>query len=339
MTALDLPNLRGSEPSTFLAALGVLSLLSHDQATTDDPPVDAANRQPTLCWPHGPHGPAQIDAPGIADLEHLAEALSGIARSMCDNDELLPGAGPAFPPRKQGKAPDPTRSIERAEVTSWVESTRANGDHRPWLAAIVATNDVITSKTTQSRLGLMGRSPIFDAGPGTVSMSGTLTQCRDAAIDAGAMEQALRTGARRDGSTGAYLDWRADRDAADLASKRDASNFGDPVTAWLALMGLRCAPLVCVLGRAGSALCPPRRVGHLRKPLLWPVWRHPLDFDAVTVLLSHPTLVVGPDGTLDQVRPGALEALGVCSVFGSSRLSKGNNDGAYGPPIELWPPR
>ncbi len=354
MIGITLPHLRGTEAAPFLAALGVLSLVTNE---LDDPSA-------TLGWPDGPRGAARLTSQGLTSVGDLAEALKAVATRMIADDELLPGAGPGFPPRKQGSAPDPTRSIHRDSAQVWATNARAAHRSRPWLAGVVATNDVTTPKDRNSPSVVMGRNPLFDAGPGTVSVSTTLTNNRDQAAAGDNVARALTTGLRQGGSIGGYLDWRADRDAADLASRRDPSNYGDPVVAWLAFMGLRVAPLVTINGTTGSSLCRPGRIKGLRKPLVWPVWRHDLTFDAVVVLLAHPAIdpralieLATPPPAAEQpaeksaAEPAAgskrrrssaapsdrLHALGVTDVFAASRLSKGNNDGAYGPARRLWP--
>ena len=317
MTELALPQLHGAEPPTFLAAVGLLSLVTHE----------LGDRSAMIGWA------------AALNLDGLADALGEIAQAMVERDELLPGAGPGFPPRKVGRAPDPTRSIHRDEAASWARSIRDSRSTRPWLAGIVATNDVRSGNAKAGKKTedgseaavLLGRNPLFDAGPGTVSVSKTLVDCRDSATNRESVASALSAGARVAGSTGGYLD------ASAVASRRAPSNIGDPVIAWLALMGLRVAPLVAVRGAVGSSLCQPVRVPGFRKPLVWPVWKGRLDVDAVMTLLAHPAVDLR---RLTPPTPGvgaSLTALGVSAVFASSRISKGNNDGAYGPPAVVWP--
>lgn len=335
MTELALPQLHGAEPPTFLAAVGLLSLVTHE----------LGDRSAMIGWPAGAHSGAVLETAAALNLDGLADALGEIAQAMVERDELLPGAGPGFPPRKVGRAPDPTRSIHRDEAASWARSIRDSRSTRPWLAGIVATNDVRSGNAKAGKKTedgseaavLLGRNPLFDAGPGTVSVSKTLVDCRDSATNRESVASALSAGARVAGSTGGYLDWRADLGASAVASRRDPSNIGDPVIAWLAFMGLRVAPLVAVRGAVGSSLCQPVRVPGFRKPLVWPVWKGRLDVDAVMTLLAHPAVDLR---RLTPPTPGvgaSLTALGVSAVFASSRISKGNNDGAYGPPAVVWP--
>lgn len=341
MTELILPQLHGAEPPTFLAAVGLLSLVTHE----------LGDKSATVGWPAGPRSGAMLETAAALDLDGLAGALSKIAQVMVERDELLPGAGPGFPPRKVGRAPDPTRSIHRDEAASWARSIRDSLLTRPWLAGVVATNDVLSGTAKGGKKSedgkktehdgseaavVLGRNPLFDAGPGTVSMSKTLVDCRDSAANRESVASALSAGARIAGSTGGYLDWRADLGASAVASRRDPSNIGDPVIAWLAFMGLRVAPLVAVRGAVGSSLCQPVRVPGFRKPLVWPVWKGRLDVDAVMTLLAHPVVdlrrLTPPSAGIG----ASLTALGVSAVFASSRIGKGNNDGAYGPPAVVW---
>ena len=335
MNRILLPHLQGAEPATFLAAVGVLSLVTHE----------LGDRRATIAWADGARAGATLGTEHFRSVEDLAAALRAIAVAMVDNDELLPGAGAGFPPRKEGTAPDPTRSIHRDEAAVWITRAREQNQQRTWIAGVVATNDVVSAKDGTTSTPTLGRTPMFDGGPGSMSASGTLSKSRDQAKTGDSILSALTVGSRQAGSIGGYLDWRADRDAADLASRRDPSNFGDPVVAWLALMSLRAAPMSTDSGVAGSSLCRPQRVAGLRKPLVWPVWRPDLTIDAVTVLLSHPVLDlrtfvrssnVAARAPVDASMASRLTALGVTDVFASPRLSKGNSDGAYGPARQLW---
>lgn len=329
MNEIELPMLRGDEPSTFLAALGVLSLLT----------VELGAGETTLSWPGTEREPAVVSTSAATDLEELVAKLEAIARAMAESDELLPGEGQNFPPRKEGKTGDPSRSVSVGEGLSWAKNDRlAASRSRTWLSAMFATNDAVRSETASPK---MGRNPVFDAGPGTVSMSTTLATGRKAAATAGALGQSLSVGNRRGGEIGGYLDWRADRDGAAAGGKRDdTTNYGDPSMAWLGFMGLRVAPLVAINDRVASGLCRPGRIDGFRKPLVWPVWSEPISFDAIVALIAHPA--ISPQRfqstDLDWVDRNC-RSLGLHAVLGASRLSKGNNDGAYGPAVRLWPRR
>jgi hypothetical protein len=337
MNEIDLPNLLPDEAAPFLAAVGVVSLLCFE---LDDP--DA-----TLHWPD-PLGPARIRTSRFSDLEELAEGLRSVAVAMKKRDELLPGAGPDFPPRG-GSGSDPTKERLPFRVgKEWAKQHQQNQALRPWLAAVFATNDAVHSDKI-GELALL-RNPIFDAGPGSVWMTRTLEPLRNHAAEPAALAASLTLGARRAGDIGGYLDWRADRDASQAAFGGDGTtSMGDPGLTWLAFMGLRVVTVVARSGSAVSSLTPPSRSRRLRKPLLWPVWSRPLRSAGVEILLGHSAvheLISHADAT-DTSATGAgrartrveahLRALDLHAVYAAPRILKGNNNGAYSPAVRLWP--
>lgn len=338
MNEITAPALRGGQAMPFLAALGVLGLLAYELGEPDA----------KLGWPE-PGGPARFSVSGMDSLDDLAASLAALASRMREADELLPGAGPDFPPRKRGKGTDPTRSVPFGTGREWAVAQQGTlADAPSWLRSVFATNDA-TSRQHRTP-GRLLRHPIFDAGPGTVSMSTTLENARDSATEADAMLRSLTTGYRVPGSIGGYLDWRADRDGSQAGSAKDASTaFGDPVATWLGLMSIRLTALVADGDRAVCGMMPRASGRYLRKPLLWPVWSQPLRAEEVEVLLCHSAfrpvedVRTGAGGRVVGARLGGrdldrkLPALGVHAVFAASRLSKGNNDGAYGPSVQLWP--
>lgn len=321
MNRIAIPAAIGNEAIGFLVGLGVLTSVTEDV-------VDTSAR---LGWPDGPRNPAVLESSTIGDLDDLAALLAEVAEATRASGVLLPGATPGMPPRKQGKENDPTRRVEFAAARDWCLSA-VEDDNDPrfehWLLGLFATDDVARDRDGL-RTGHVHRSPMFDAGPGSMSMSGLLTGAVDVAADGQVLGRSLRGLNRTSGEIGGYLDWRADRDAASSNSRQGASNLGDPGLAWLAYMGIRTAPLVTVDGRAQTALHPPSMRG-LRKALRWPVWRRALPLTSVRVLLSHPSV----DGRPEHAE--ACIALGVDAVFAAPRVAKANNDGAYGPAHMLW---
>src|SRR5690606_4770687 len=261
MNEITAPALRGGQAMPFLAALGVLGLLAYELGEPDA----------TLGWPE-PGGPARFSVSGMDSLDDLAASLAALASRMREADELLPGAGPDFPPRKRGKGTDPTRSVPFGTGREWAVAQQGTlADAPSWLRSVFATNDA-TSRQHRTP-GRLLRHPIFDAGPGTVSMSTTLENARDSATEADAMLRSLTAGYRVPGTIGGYLDWRADRDGSQAGSAKDASTaFGDPVATWLGLMSIRLTALVADGDRAVCGMMPRASGRYLRKPLLWPVW-------------------------------------------------------------------
>lgn len=337
MNEVELPALLGDRPATFLAALGVLGIVSYE--LNDD--------GATLSWPD-PRGPAVLTSATIVSLDDLAGSLSEVAVRVKEAGRLLPGSEQAFPPRKEGKGTDPSRSVpfSQGQVWSRSEQTDSPTGSPPWLRSIFATNSAKVER--DSGLQTLVRHPIFDAGPGTVSMSTTLSSALDEAVEKSGIFSALTTGRRVPGSIGGYLDWRADRNASQAASSKDkTTSFGDPALTWLGLMSVRLTTVIADGEQATCGLTPKLSGRELRKALVWPVWNKAFRAEEVEVLLCHSAIArtaraatvrggaVKTGKTRDSSR--ALAALGVDAVFASPRLSKGNNDGAYGPPNRLWP--
>jgi hypothetical protein len=296
----------------------------------------------TLRW-ESSGGPAILSLDGCSSPAELASALAGVAQSMQAGDELLPGAGVEFPPRKTAVGPDPTRTVGFPQARDWAMKERfGSRSEPPWLRSVFATNSATSSRHRNP--GVLCRHQLFDAGPGTVSLSTTLRNARDAAADPIAFERSLRAPHRIPGDVGGYLDWRADRDASQAASAADArTTFGDPVLTWLGFMATRLSVLVARHDRSVSGLTPTPRGGERGNRLVWPVWRRGLRAGEIEVLTCHAAIqrvaqrpVSTPDDR-EQERDVAPRALGVNAVFESRRLAKGNNTGAYGPPTQLWP--
>lgn len=346
MSEIRLPVMLADQAAPFLAALGTLGLVAYE----------LGDRDATLCWPD--EGQGAVISTGIADsVSGLATELSAIAARMKERDELFPGCRPEFPPRKEGAGSDPTRRLPFDAAVGWAGLERVGDDPTglpPWLRSVVVTNTATTE--SHKTPGIALRHPVFDAGPGTVSMSTTLVTARDAAVDDGAMSSSLAAGRRVAGNVAAYLDWRADRDASQAASAKDSTTvYGDPAMTWLGLMAIRLSTLVGSGDRAAGGLVPDVRSRVLRKALVWPVWRQPLRAGEVEVLLTHSAVLdlrdvveKPPGGGRPQVvgvRVGGgdartargLRALGVTGVYTASRPNKGNMDGAYGPAVRVYP--
>jgi len=126
------------------------------------------------------------------------------------------------------------------------------------------------------------------------------------------LREALTAWRRLDGFTGEYLDPHVLRSSADDPSGT-SNEAGVPGATWLAMMAL---PLLRVTGNGTHVRTTLwRRVG-LRERMLWPLWREPLDIEAVRALIEHPALLPDPDGIFDWDR---LDELGVFDVLVADR--------------------
>ncbi len=325
MTAVALPGLGGAELPGFLAAVGLLQL------------GEIEGRSPRLGWPDGPRGGAVVELAGAETLSDFAAFVADAATRMELADELLPGSLPGVPPVKEGTEGDPSRRTLRSTFAGWAATSRREepkgGSATTWLTSLFGANDVLADSPD-----ICARHPIFDAGPGTVSVSGTLAGARRTCLDPVAVAETFAGVAGRvAGSVGGYLDWRADRDAASMASRKDSGLRGDPVLTLLGLFAIGVAPVVIdTTARTSLAW---GKGGRLAKSVVWPVWQDMLDIDAVTVMLAHPAIqgfrtASGAPATAGD--GGRLRSLGVTAVYETRRIAKGNYDGAYGPPDLRW---
>ena len=334
MNRLVLPALSAGELTGFLAALGTARLCTVH-----------LRRSVRVGWPDGYRNPAVLEGDLPVTIDELAVELEGLASACVTAKELLPGVGSGFPPLKQGKESDPTRRLtvtaaRGLSMTADRLDEEGATEMSEWVLAMFATNNakelVETLETSAGEKALKirsliaDRSRLFDGGPGTVSMSKTLTDARNAAATPGAIHHALVDWRRTEKQTGAYLDWRADRDATTLAQPNANPLYGEPAATWLALMALPFLPSVA--SSSGVATVP----GWARRKLSWPVWRAPLDLDAIRILLSHPS-VAPPFESLPKPRVQDLRALGVDAILQSERTRKGNNDGAFSAARLVWP--
>ena len=321
-----LPALRGSDLLGFLAALGVLRLVTEE--------LDCPSA--TLSWPNGPWNGAVLGGTPWATSDAVAEAIAAVAAEMRSVGALLPGV-PGFPIRSESSTgADPMRSLSFADgrglSTTAVDEPTEEALAR-WINAIVATDTIIESKGGT----VLARSRFFGAGPGTVWIERTLSKALDGA-DPVSLQSALVAWRRVD-SVGAYLDHRADRDDAlgQSSLKKPLAKYGEPGATWLALMALPLftsrSPEPGVVETA--AWTHPRR---LRKGVHWATWARPLGLDAVRSVVDHPVLAqAARERPLSGRTHGLLAGLGISAVFRSVRMSSANSDAAMSAPTQLWP--
>jgi hypothetical protein len=308
-TVTELPALDGRDPLGFLAALGLLRLLTGSGTT------------PRLAW-SAETGCAMLHAP-LAGTGAIASALADAVTRIGD-DCVIGGAGPDFPLVKQGTGSDPMR-VRREDFRGLADRT-SPGAH-PWLAVLVT--DLAVDRAGRAALTL------YVAPSGQQSLR-TFFGKPLAVVRAepARLAEALTGGRRADGFTGEYLDHRVLRSAADHPSGRSLE-AGVPGATWLAAQAL---PLLRLTGdghRAAATLW--HRLGR-RQVMIWPLWRPALDIHAVGALLAHPLLRPergDADGAhaAPVVPRAALAPLGVIDVYGAERqaIEGRKNAGALAP--------
>ncbi len=336
---ISLSALQGGNTLGFLAALGVVQLCTNF----------LGDKSAVLGWPNGPSGPALIGTSLAETVEDLAEQLRDAAGRLKAPNLLIEGV--AFPAGVAGKAPktkknksaipdsaetdtddenvtDPIRgySFELGRVAAL--NSEGVPNYQPWLASVLALDEPITAK---KRNGSLPVTPFAARGPGTVMLARTLNKLQTSAAQPTKLLEALTFWVREDSIAG-YIDPRAKRNASYQASKKDHDNYGVSAAAWLAMMSIPFFPAVSVNSDVAIApgwTRPPRRQSVFR----WPIWTQELSSSAISVLLSHPTLLLA-DESRDKDR---LASLGVVGVFESERGVEGNNDGPMSQAKRVWP--
>ncbi len=311
MTAVELPALDGRDPLGFLAALGLLRVITSDHG----PNVRLAFSDQTGC--------AILHSP-LPAASAIAEALRAAVSRIGDNC-VADGAGPGFPLRKAsrrttrqagtGRQSDPMR-VPREDYRSQIHA-RVAGLRSPaaldWLAVLVTDLAV-------DRQGRAAMTP-YTAPSGQQSLwtffEKPLTAVR---AEPSRLTEALTGWRRTDGFTGEYLDHRVLRSAVDHPSGHSAE-AGVPGATWLATQAIPYLRL------SGDGQSPAATLWHRlgrRTVMIWPLWCQPLDDQAVRVLLEHPLLRPIPPSADDRqadlhVRKTPLIPLGVFEVCGAER--------------------
>ena len=283
MTALPLPALDGRTPLGFLAALGVLRLIT-----------DHTSHPATLAWSRTT-GTAELhDAQ--TDIDTLVAELTAIVDSIPDGG-VLPGLDASFPP--PGEAPDRLRLTRPlfAEYATLVSDRDGEAAER-WLASLVTDLSVDDQQRADSSS--------FVASSGKQSMRTMLEKPlvilrKNPTV----LREALLAWRRYPGVTGEYLDHRVLHDTADAADGRSAER-GVPGATWLALMSYPMMRTTS-LGSDPITTCW-QDLGRRSDPrMIYPLWSAPLDLAAVSALLAHPVLYRTEPGT----PPAAAQALSV----------------------------
>ncbi|MEU3117218.1 hypothetical protein ABZ652_24340 [Micromonospora chalcea] len=301
---VDLPALDGRDPLGFLAALGLLRLLT-DETSFD---VDLSFNDDTAR--------AVLHSP-LVDLTDVVEQLTAILASIPD-DGVIPSVPATFPEAKVGTAKDPMRS-PRVDYRS--AHTALTGDnHNPaldrWLSALVT--DLATD--SQGRVAITPYAAPAGQQSFRTMFTKTLEQIRPDPPNR--FHEALTRWRRVEGYTGEYLDHRAIRTAADHPTGTSLP-AGVPAATWLALMAL---PLLRLTGTGTKprATCW-HHLNHQQPVMTWPLWRQPLDTHAVSALLEHPA----------HRNRNAWPALGIFTTASAIRTTGKNSAGTLTPATDI----
>lgn len=330
MSELALPGLRASEPIGFLAALGLLRVV------TGRGTFGAAK----LGWSDDSAWPAVLSTEHACDPDRLLDDLLAHMTGRA--------AAPAFsarPDAAQEPIPDP-----------WADVKVPLDDYRTRLVAVRATADR-TTREAADFLAALGCESVSVGGKDAVKPSALhmtsgnqkfLTTCQDIAgsLDPGAAlpseascppAEAFREAVfdrRTDGPPG----WRAaDRMSAmgfDAAREAvyalvaDAPGPAGPrstrAAVWLAVEGLSLFPSLPAGGRLHTRGFDPRATA-----FRWPVWDGLLRLGAVRTLVGGREVV--------QPKPEArrLRQLGIRAVMESARVTIGQGYGQLRPAVRV----
>lgn len=326
---ITLPALRGDDALGFLAAIGLMSLAEQGEIPLL-----------RLAWTTSAAPVALVEG-DVGSVEELSDALGGVLERLEERGAVLPGVKAEFPLRKKGTGSDPMRMPvdDMAAIYGDIVALQHDGHGSErwaarWLLALCGQAAMDAKGVALTR---------FYAPTGQMSLRGSLFEkTMESVQEVGGPADALTGWKRTDPKhkyDGANFDERAKRDAG-VTTWGDAANQGAPSPTWLATMGIHLFPVVddgvevASVGWQRVRLYP----GYTRRSLIWPIWAQALDPAAVRMLLAHPTLEVrGNRSDVKMVRPSSLEALGITSVFGSSRRTLSQGDGPLGPALRIWP--
>lgn len=265
MTALPLPALDGESPLGFLAALGVLRLLT-----------DHTSRPARLAWSRETGTAVLHDTDH--DIDSLVTELAGIVAAVPEGG-VLPGLSPDFPPL--GEAPDKLR-LQRHDLSAYAARVCGiDGDAAErWLGSLVT--DLSVDDKQRADISL------YAAPSGKQSMR-TMLEKPLALVrrNPELLKEALVAWRRYPGVSGEYLDHRVLYDATDSPTGKSAER-GVPGATWLALMSY---PLMRTTATAEPVTTCWQDLGRRTgKRMIYPLWSEPLDPDGIQALLSHPVL-------------------------------------------------
>jgi hypothetical protein len=273
VTGLTLPALDGRTPLGFLAALGVLRLVTDH---TGHPARLAWSRQNCAAVLH--HAQPDIDAL-IADLTAVTDSIP--------EHGVLPRTSADFPP--PGEAPDNLR-LTRPAFTEYAHRVTSADDGpavERWLGALVTDLSV----DDKERVDISPYAAPSGKQSTRTMLEKPLAQVRK---HPSLLREALIAWRRYPGISGEYLDHRVLFDAVDAPDGKPAER-GVPGATWLALMAY---PLLRTTAASGEPMSTcwqnlGRRSG---RRMIYPLWSSPLDTAAVQAVLSHPVLANAEPG-------------------------------------------
>lgn len=290
MTALPLPALDGQSPLGFLAALGVLRLLT-----------DHTEHSPRLAW--STDTGAAVLHHAHPDIDDLVADLTRIVETIPPGG-VLPGCSPDFPP--PGEAPDKLR-LRRPDLAAYAaQISRADSAAERWLNSLVT--DLSLDDQQRAHISL------FAAPSGKQSMRTMLEKPLNLVREnPHLLREALVAWRRYPGVSGEYLDHRVLFDATDSPNGKPAER-GVPGATWLALMAYPLMRTTAITGEPRTTCW--QDLGHRAgKRMIYPLWSTPLDTDTVGLLLSHPILEQAQPGK----PPGPAKLLSIFRVVHATR--------------------
>lgn len=312
MNTIPLPALEGRLPLGFLAACGVLRLLS-----------DEANEDVRLSWdPSSGVARLHVDA----SLDDVVERLQSVVANL-EPSVTLPGGPAGFPASESPKEwprGDPMRMpvlCFRDQIEHWRSeySTKFVDMWVPGMVTDLAVDekDCVDLTPFAAPSGKQQFSTMFGASAQRVRQSPVL------------IREALVGWKRYPGVSGEYLDHHVLQSAADT-SAGESQEAGVPGATWLALMALPWFPAwgagksTPKRSQSKSGDSPSSRSGaggwqvvqgSRRRVVAWPLWSASLDPDSVLALISHPFLRAreAPSGDLifglDKLAPYSVFAV------------------------------
>ncbi|MER7006304.1 hypothetical protein ABT297_25120 [Dactylosporangium sp. NPDC000555] len=268
-TPLHLPALDGRDPLGFLAALGLMRLVTHHLDTDARLSFDDRTAEAVL---HSRYH----------TCDELADNLTTLVATM-PADAAIPGLPATYPPAKIGTSgSDPVR-VPRQRYPELVAAVRAAGDDEAvhWLAATA-------SDLGQDPQGRVALTPYTAPSGQQTVRSFFQTPVSLVRNEPTYINQALTGWRRVSGVTGEYLDHRVLRSRADHPTGEAAAELGVPGATWLATMAL---PLLRLTGDGTTITATLwRNVPGHRPTMIWPLWRPTLDPAAITTLIEHPAI-------------------------------------------------
>ena len=291
--AVDIPALDGRSPLGFLAALGLLNLLTDTTAEPAGLSFSPSN------------GTAVIHS-SMSSLDQVGQDAGGDRRRRRRRRRHY-RRGPWVPATRRRHA-DPMRRPRGSyrELAAEIRhiDARAAGYWLPHLLTDLAVDNN----------GRAGLTP-YAAPSGKQNLRTFFSKpLDDVRANPSRIHEALAGWRRVEGFTGEYLDHHVLNSAADDPLGRTAAESGVPGATWLATMAL---PMLRITGDGKNMAATLWHRTERRPVMIWPLWRQQLDQPAVQALIEHPCLI--PVDPAPAVRRTAWPALGIFGVYGAER--------------------